>query len=166
MHCTAIQQRLVAFQDAELSPGEHVRVYEHLATCITCRSDHRSLERIGPLRLEIPVHALRAMHEVTHPDLIWELAASRPETSYTTPWKKWLNRGIELPTWWVLAAAALLATSIGWAASTSASLHFSTTELATRATPPPATVMAPGSEVPANQFRSASWRASDDTVYH
>ena len=166
MQCTAIQQRLVAFQDSELSPGELVRVQEHLASCSTCRSDQRSLDRIGPLRLEIPIHATRAMHEVTHPDLIWELAASRPKSTSVEPWSRWLTREIEVPTWWVLAAAALLATSIGWAASSSVSLDRSAVARAARAPSPPSAVMAPGAEVPANQFRAASWRASDDPVYH
>lgn len=166
MHCTTTKQRIVAFQDAELSPGEHTRVQEHLAVCSDCQNDEKRLDRVGPLRLDIPLPAYQAMHEVTDPDLVWHLASTRPLGTDSAPWDGWLTQHVEVPNWWLVAAAALLATTIGWAVSTSASLGEANAELASRATSAPTAIVSPGAEVPADQFRAASWRASDDPVYH
>jgi anti-sigma factor RsiW len=48
MHCTAVKQRLVAWRDEELSPGEAVRVEEHLARCPSCRALEMRLAAVTP----------------------------------------------------------------------------------------------------------------------
>jgi anti-sigma factor RsiW len=48
MRCEEVQDRLVAYDDQELSPGEHSQVAEHLRGCADCRALHADLRAVTP----------------------------------------------------------------------------------------------------------------------
>ena len=62
MRCRSIKERLVAWQDRELSPGEEAQVAEHLAQCADCAAQERALSGIEPEdALLIPIHIEREL---------------------------------------------------------------------------------------------------------
>ena len=46
MKCRQVQNRLSAFQDAELKPQEQEKISEHLKSCSTCRERYEEMEKV------------------------------------------------------------------------------------------------------------------------
>ena len=62
MRCRSVKERLVAWQDRELSPGEEAQVTEHLAQCADCAARERALWAVEPEdRLLVPIHIEREL---------------------------------------------------------------------------------------------------------
>lgn len=144
--CSEVGERLVAWQDHELSPGEMVLVGEHLERCQGCRVRERRLAAAtpGPLpRVPRDVQAdLWAKLDAALDD-----AAGRPAAPSLPPVRPW-----RVPSALQVAyAAALLAALVwGWlnhvnAQNLQAALE---TERARHVA---------GAEIPADQFRPVSF---------
>ena len=56
MICTECQQRLSDFIDGHLSPGERLRMQEHLLACNGCNVIHQDLSLIVATSRELPLH--------------------------------------------------------------------------------------------------------------
>ncbi|TNE90961.1 MAG: hypothetical protein EP330_06755 [Deltaproteobacteria bacterium] len=146
MRCRAVQERLVAWRDGELAPGEAVRVEEHVAGCVDCRVlDEHLLAAtpepfldIPPISAEAEARLARMLDETTvdAPALMWQ-----PEVD----WRRLAPHAL-----W--AAAVLLC--LGWGLTK----HYEAQALQAQldAAPAPAeTVLGEG------DFRPASWAPSE-----
>ena len=109
--CAAVSERIEAYLDAELDAASAERLESHAATCVSCR---RELEHarlvLGELRglplVECPPRVSEAVLAQVR-----ERAAAQSGASVAPP-------AAGLPSWWALAAAALIALAAGIAALT------------------------------------------------
>lgn len=169
MRCAAVQRRLVAWQDRELSPGESVKVSEHLERCPECRAAEARLATVGLLEpVAVPAHIEARLRAATNVDAILTAAA---DESRRTPfpadpwWQRWLVDGIEVPGWSVLAAAAAVSLLAIWALHTRVELAGTQAELAARAIPLSAGPEAPPIDLPADQFQPAAYQPGEEHGY-
>lgn len=142
MRCQTVQERLVAWQDGELAPGEAVRVEEHLHRCPDCVVLEQKLAaatpepfvQLPPLSFEDQRRLSEVLDrtEVDAPALMW-----RPELD--------LQRLVP-HVLWAAAVMAVLAWGLG--------NHFQAQALQAQidAAPAPAPVVLDGAD-----FRPASW---------
>lgn len=168
MRCTAIQQRLVAWQDEELAPSEAVQVEEHVARCAECQAIDRRL-RVASLddALVIPPSVAARLHAATDVDALLAAAADpRREPRYPLDpgWRRWWVDAIEVPGWMVAAAAAALLAIAGYAAHVAGELQDTQAELARATRDAAATEIAPV-ELPADQFQPASFQPGEEHGY-
>jgi predicted anti-sigma-YlaC factor YlaD len=168
VHCNAVRKRLVAWRDAELSRGQHTRIGEHLRMCSECSQTERELQAATPI---VPTHlppVLQAkLDAATAVDVVLAAAGNPTHNRWPDPpaWRRWLIIDVEVPRWAALAAAALLATTLGWAWQTSSSLDLARAELASRATSPIQLPVAGDNGMSGDQFSPASWQPPDDGGY-
>ncbi|MCB9687643.1 MAG: zf-HC2 domain-containing protein [Alphaproteobacteria bacterium] len=165
MECHEVRDRLVAWQDGELSPGETVQLEEHLDGCSDCRRHERRLADATPrpellrprMDQRVPAHILAALADRVDADSILA-AARRPEPApppHASRVASWLRAEARVPRGWMLVYAAVLFGAIG----------FGLSSLWSPTAPPPARV---GSidDIPAGQFQPASYdptRATPDS---
>lgn len=110
MSCAWVEQRLVAWQDGELSPGEHTRVGEHLETCRSCRRLERDLARVTP-RPAAPVPSEATAALFARMDAALARAWDEPAPAPVLP--RWAAP-IGMPGATVVAYAALLLLTVAW----------------------------------------------------
>ena len=128
MRCDEVRDRLVAWQDAELSPGEATRVEEHLAGCADCRLRERRLAAATPrpellrprLDRRVPPDLLASLAERVSAEVV--LAEARrvdpaPEVPPARAVGAWLRSEARVPMGWILVYAALLFGAIGFGLS-------------------------------------------------
>ena len=168
MQCNAVSQRLVAWRDGELSPGERVRVSEHLRTCGPCRAREQVLASATPyppLFLH-PAVATR-LRERTEIDVILTAADDPQRTPRFTDLShpSWFSGEVEVPRWIALAAAFLLASALGWAWQSHTSLEEAHAELARRAADSAPAQAEPAQPLPADHYRPAAWQSSEDPTF-
>lgn len=173
MHCRAVQHRIVAWQDDELSPGESVQVAEHLASCSSCAAVEERL-RLPPLEdaLVIPPEIQARLAAATRADVL--IAEARREDR-ATPfpaeawWRRWLVDAVEVPGWTVLAAAALLTLTAGWAVQMTLAYSGAQAEaeaaIAARTIPAAGTLETRPGDLPPDQFQPASYQPGEDHGY-
>lgn len=142
MHCRAVKQRLVAWRDAELSPGESVRVQEHLKGCASCRELDARLVAVTPAPFAVlpPLSA----------DAERSLARALDETEVDCapePWLPALDWSALTPH---MAWAAIVLMCLGWGASRHATATALQAKLDARSAPPETVLDGSG-------FREASW---------
>lgn len=169
MRCTAIQDRLVAWQDDELGPSEAAQIEEHVARCAACRSVDRRL-RLAPLgdALVIPASVTARLHAATDPDALLAAAADprrEPRFPLEPAWRRWLVDAVEVPGWSLLAAAAALLIVASYAGYTAVQLEGTQAELAARAARDAAPAEIAPADLPADQFQPASFQPGEDHGY-
>lgn len=173
MHCAAVQSRLVAWQDEELSPGEHVRVTEHLEQCPDCRAAETRLGSIDLSdALEIPPHLAARLAQATSPELLLAEAARADRASPfpKAPWhRRWTTEVVEVPSWMVMAAAAALFLTAGWAVQMTWAYESSVAEtealMAERTEPSTEPLQITPVDLPADQFKPASYQPGAEHGY-
>lgn len=120
MECSWVEDRLVALQDEELSPGERTFVVEHLATCAQCTEMELALAGATPMDdLVVPPH-IQALLESTVDDAMDQVFAHpepRHATTSGTSWTRWLRRDRDLSNGAMLSYGFLLAACLGWGLS-------------------------------------------------
>lgn len=123
MDCREVAERLVAWQDAELSPGESTRVREHLARCPACRvADRRLADATPRVRLVVPPEVRARLEHRVDAGVILALA-DRPEARPTAiRVRRWLAHETRVPTVALAAYAVLLAATVAWGLSSAWSL--------------------------------------------
>jgi anti-sigma factor RsiW len=145
MACSEVSERLTAWQDRELSPGEHALVSEHLERCERCRVRERRLARATP-------GPMPKLHREVQEALWTKLDAALDEAALRPATPGAVRRPLPVPSAFqlVYAAALLAAVLWGWfnhvtAQNLQAALD---TERARHV---------PSAEIPADQFRPVSF---------
>lgn len=158
MRCEEVRERLVAWDDGELSPGEATQVDEHVRSCRACAARDEALRAATPSapQWSVPDHVLRALHERVTGDIVLA-AAALPEANVPVALRlhRFLRREAQVPMAAVVAYAALLVLAVslavtGWWTTT-----------------PSGTVADQPSTLPSEQYEPASFQpgtpAADDT---
>lgn len=120
MHCSWVQERLVAFADGELSPGEATFVGEHLDGCEECATLDAALRDVTPApSLAVPPEVLArmaaAVDEAVMAALDEPIVAAPP--GMAARWGRWLRRDRDLSNGAMLGYGILLAACVGWGVS-------------------------------------------------
>lgn len=167
MHCAAVQKRLVAWQDRELSPGEAVRVSEHLETCAACADAERRLASVEIDPPEIPPQIAARLHAATNIDAILAAAEDEGRRTPFPPepwWRRTLLDAVEVPAWSVMVAAAAVMLLAGLAVqsqlelqSTQAELEQAARTIAQREMPE-----GPRMGIPEDQYKPASYQPGEE----
>jgi anti-sigma factor RsiW len=153
MRCDEVRERLVAWDDGELSASEAAQVAAHARRCPSCAAHGEALRAVTPRlpALTVPDAVRRRLEERVDPARIFA-AAAQPEA--TQPWsnraRAFLRREAQVPMPMVVAYAAVLtlavsAAVVGWWSA-----------------PPPVAVAEQPSLVPAEQFEPASFTPAPD----
>jgi hypothetical protein len=150
MACTEVSEKLAAWQDRELSPGEQVLVTEHLDRCERCRVRERRLSRANPGPM--PRLSREVQGELwTRLDAALDDAASRP-AAVPAPARRPLPR----PSAYQLAYAAALLAAILWGW-----LNHMTAQNLQAALDTERARHTPSAEIPADQYRPVSFVPGD-----
>lgn len=157
MNCAETREGLVGWQDGELSPGDTVRISEHLGLCPACRELEGCLRAATPMAGPgLPAALRRAAFAKI--DKAIDEAWGQP-APYATPlsWSERLAERYPLPAGALAGYALALVLAIGWGASNWWAAHDLRAQLdATRA--PIARI----TDVPAGQYRPAAWSPPND----
>jgi anti-sigma factor RsiW len=118
MRCDEARDRLVAWDDGELSPGEATQVAAHVRGCLACAGHAAALRAVTPRpRPVVPADVLARLHARVDPDVVLTAAARpAPPTSFGAGVRGFLRREAQVPMGAVLAYAAVLALAVGLAA--------------------------------------------------
>jgi anti-sigma factor RsiW len=165
MNCNNVRTRLVAWQDEELSPGEHVLVGEHLDRCAECRALEKRLARVTPepfanldprLEREMWSRLDRALDEAANSPPPPVVAVRKPG------WRDFFAAPFEMPFGVALAWGAALGFAVVWGASNWLAARELEATLARRAAPDAGVTTADSGSLPADQYRPASWTPEAD----
>jgi hypothetical protein len=146
LSCAEVNERLVAWQDRELAPGEQVLVGDHLDRCERCRVRERRLARAtpGPMPRLSPEAQAKLWHRL---DAGLAEAARAPALPAAAPPWRWPR-----PTAAQLGYAAALLAALGWGWFNHVNAKQLQAALATeRARHVPAAI------IPGEQFRPVSY---------
>lgn len=168
MRCRHVRTRLVAFQDEELAPGEAQQVVDHLARCGDCRQLERRLDGVTPqARLVVPADVRARLHARVDGPVLRRVAASRPQPrrSVLAGWLAWFRRETEVPMGALLAYGLVLAGVLAWGLSNWWTLEHLEARLDAHQTAAAGAPEAP-TQIPAEQYRPASWTPEEDGDYH
>jgi anti-sigma factor RsiW len=120
MRCDEVRERLVAWDDGELSPGEATQVGEHVRGCRACAARGEALRSVTPVAPQwaVPDHVLRALHERVTGDVV-HAAAAPPEVPdpIVVRLHRFLRREAQVPMAAVVGYAALLLLAVSLAVS-------------------------------------------------
>jgi anti-sigma factor RsiW len=155
MRCHEVRERLVAWDDGELSPGEATQVDDHVRTCPACAAHGNALHGVTPRpsALHVPAHILAALHQRVDVDVVLaEVARQRDPDPVVVRLQRFLRQEAQVPMVAVVAYAAvlLLAVSLavsGWWSSA-----------------PALTVADQPSTLPSEQYEPASFRPATPQV--
>lgn len=164
MNCGAVTSRLVALQDAELSPGEAVRVREHLAVCPSCRVIDARLAAVTPEPpLELPPELRARMYAQLDRALddAWKNPAREPLPARRGRWLAWLTDPWSFSSGTVFGYGALLVLAFTWGLSNWFAARELEAAMAANAQIPE-TASGPAVTIPAEQFRPASWTPPEE----
>ena len=164
MHCRGVRRRLVAFQDGELSPGEHTQVRDHLGRCEACARLEQRLAQVTPrpfLELDPELQETMWGRLDAAIDAAFRHQQSLPRPSRVQVWWRWLTEETTVPTGAMLAYAALLLVAITWGAHNWWTAQQLQLALDRRDGAAPVQVVVPA-EIPADQFRPAAWVPEED----
>lgn len=149
MNCRAVQKRLVAYHDGELSPSESARVREHLSTCLVCRRESQDLHRLQ-LRPTLVVPPRVQARLVQRVDAILQ-TPPRPRRRLWLLGKTRVSRGL------ALAYTLILAITATWGLHNWLEARTLQVALEQHADP----VRPDASSIKADEFRPASWEPED-----
>jgi len=155
MQCSEAEELLVPFHDGELPPSGLHLMCDHLARCPSCRALSEELRATTPRPfLDPPLAVQRRLEAATDTDLILAGAARRRRAPRSRQWSRWLARQAPVSRGMVLGYGLLLAATFGWGLANWYSLAASTA---------PGGVAAPASasEIPADQYRPASYSPNE-----
>lgn len=166
MQCSWVIDKLVAFQDDELSPGECTFVGEHLDGCDACSEHEIALRDVTPEPfLEIPPEVLAQMAAAIDQAVADELASpKRPMApSLWTRSTRWLRKDRDTPNGALLGYGLVLAACLSWGVSNWFAVQALQAEVE-RPTIAHTTAGDPaGAIVPSDQYQPASWTPEDDS---
>ena len=169
MHCSWVQDRLVAFADGELSPSEMVVVAEHLDGCETCAALDVRLRAASPEpALVVPAGVLASMHAQLDAAIEAELADPQPVPSEESGGLaaipgvaragRWLRRDRELSNGALLSWGLLFAACFGWGLSNWMAVPDPTAPT----TPTYTAAPSPSVEIDSEHYRPASYSVDDE----
>ena len=165
MRCRTVQERLVAYQDNELSPGEQSRVQEHLTRCARCQADEDALFAATPRpELIVSWHIQHQLEERVDAEVLWALAQERPTASQRSRWTRWMSRDTQFSRGAVFAYAAVLIGAVAWGTTNWWSLSVLEAEIALHEDGRPVDTMA-CDEIPAKQYRPAAYTPDEESGY-
>jgi anti-sigma factor RsiW len=166
MRCHHVQQRLVAYQDRELSPGEHAKVCDHLSGCDRCQADEDALFAVTPqAQLMVPWHLEQQLRDRVDIEVLWALAQARPEPPVRSRrWARWWTAQTEMSRMSVAMYAALLLGAIAWGGLNWRQASLLEGEIA-RQEIADGLVTSPPSKIPAAQYKPASYTPEADDTY-
>ena len=158
MTCREVSDRLVAWQDAELSPAEATRVREHLGRCGRCAARERRLAAATPrARLRVPDAVLARLEDRVDAEVVLALAERAPaRPGLARRALGWLGAETRVPTAGLLVYAAALGLALAWGASNWWALSRLDGRVAGAAGTDGAPAAASG-EIPAEQFAPAAY---------
>jgi predicted anti-sigma-YlaC factor YlaD len=165
MRCNTVRSRLVAWQDRELAPGEHVLVSEHLERCPECRAVERRLALATPKPSIVVPEALaeRAWTELDAA-IAEEFASPRPAAPVWR-WRDLLAVQVRVPLVAAAAYTVLLLAALGWGAHAAWSgRSIEATLAAVPTTASAIRVGRPATVIPADQYKAASWSPPREAV--
>ena len=163
MHCSWVQDRLVAFSDGELSPGEATFVAEHLDGCDDCEQLELRLAAVTPQNaLEIPPEVMARMAQAVD-DAVFEALEQplvAPPPTVRTRWTRWLRRDRDLSNGAAIGYGLLLAACVGWGLSNWIAYQELQQEMMLAT---PVAVSAPTSPatIDSNDYEEASYRVDE-----
>jgi anti-sigma factor RsiW len=151
MWCVEVRDRLVAWADGELSPGEATQVEAHVRTCATCARHDAALRGVTPRPRLVrpPPEVMRRLDRALDVDVLLARAAREPAPeALAVRMQRFLRHETSVPRAGVLAYAALLlfavsVAAVGWWG----------------AAPAPTVADVP-STLPSEQYEPASFRPS------
>lgn len=152
MNCASARERLVALQDGELSPGEAMRVGDHLALCSACRELEGCLRAATPMAGAEPPIAMRRSAWLRIDRAIDEAWAHPAPVQLPMTWADRMAERYPLPAGAVLGYAAALLFALTWGASNWVAARHLEAELQEARSP-----VARITDVPADQYRPAAW---------
>jgi anti-sigma factor RsiW len=166
MRCHHVQQRLVAYQDRELSPGERTQVDDHLRTCDRCQTDEDALFAVTPqAQLIVPWHLKQQLRDQVDIEILWALAQAKPEqTVRSERWARWWTRHTELSRMSVAVYAALLLGALAWGGLNWQHASLLEAEIA-RHEIVDSVSTSPPTKIPATQYKPASYTPKGDDTY-
>jgi len=166
MRCHAVQQRLVAYQDDELSPGERTRVDDHLRECARCQADEDAIFAATPRpQLVVPWHIEQRLRDEVDAEILWALAQVRPAPqSLAIRWRRWWNRDTQLSRFTAAAYAILLVGAVTWGGLNWWSLSVLEAQIA-RPEIVDTRDRTPDANIPAEQYQPASYSPNSDDQY-
>ncbi len=158
MNCRETQSLLVAWQDGELSPGTSARISEHVSACPSCREIEMRLRAATPMAGPGLPNDLRRL-AWDRIDRALELARATPTPVPPSALERLgghlgaVNERVPLPFGAVVGYAMVLGLALAWGASNWWTANLLRAEVEGRRI----VVEAPASDVPAAQFRPASY---------
>lgn len=166
MRCDWVEERLVAFRDGELSPGEATFVEEHVARCPACAEHDAALMDATPEHaLTVPPEVLARM--IAAVDASLDEAVDGPRRAAVRPgalgrWARWLRRDRDMPNAAVLGYSVLLAACVGWGLSNWLALQQMRDDTPARVAATASDAVVPsGAALPSDQYQPASWSPED-----
>jgi len=165
MRCRAVQKRLVAYQDDELSPGDRAKVDEHLTQCAQCHDDDDALFAVTPRpELIVPWQVQHTLSERVDADILWALAQEPVAPTRMRSWNRWWSRDTQFSRGAVLAYATILIGAVAWGATNWWTLSMLEAEIARYDYAQPLDAN-PGAEIPAVQYRPAAYTPDEEAGY-
>jgi len=111
MICTECQHRLSDFIDGHLSPGEKLRMQEHLSTCNGCNVIHQDLTLIVTASRELPIHNPSDMWQRIQLEIGQTSTISNHRRSSSGLWGRRFQINLGLPQF-AVAACLLIAITV------------------------------------------------------
>src|SRR5215467_5129188 len=105
MICIECQHRLSDYIDGHLSPGESLRIKDHITSCITCSVVHQDLSLIVVASRELPLHNPSHIWQRIQAEIGSEINASR--SFWARLWRKRFQISLSVPQ--LVLAASLIA---------------------------------------------------------
>ncbi len=139
MNCREVQTRITAWQDQELSPGEHTQVTEHFRRCAPCRSLEARLARVTPKPF------------LDAPETDW----SRLEDAIDEEWAR--PHAPAAPRWWQRTHSLPRGAVALYAAALFGALLWGVHGWRSAQTPSPNTAAGPVVPIPSEDYRPAGW---------
>lgn len=158
MNCRETQSLLVAWQDGELSPGSSARISEHVAACPSCREIEMRLRAATPMAGPGLPNDLRRL-AWDRIDRALELARAAPTPVPPSPLERLgghlgaAGERVPMPLGAVVGYAMVLVLTLIWGTSN----WWTASQLRAEVEGRRIVVEAPSSDVPAAQFRPASY---------
>lgn len=152
MVCSEVRERLVPWHDGELGPSESALIEEHVSNCSQCASIDRRLQASMPQppTCSPPPDIMARLDAAFDIDALLSAAQQKPRTAQLSVWGRgrlWLGQRTSVPIGAVMVYLLLLAASFAWGVSGRWE----------RSSPDSAALEGTTADIPADQFRPASF---------
>src|SRR5437870_2181352 len=114
MICTECQHRLSDFIDGHLSPGERLRMQQHLSSCTGCNAIHQDLNLIVTTSRDLPLHNPSALWQRIQSEIAQSTDTTNRGGTVSRLWGRRFQLNLGLPQFAIAACLAIaLTVSIG-----------------------------------------------------